>query len=383
MALLFMDSFDHYATADITEKWTQIHIADRASSGMNSPVIGAYGRNSSQAIRLQPNISAALCTQSLSRPLGMTVVPADNVCIVGLAVKYSDFSNISVRPCGKICAAEWYTASEGSNFLVACRNINDKLWFARVNTDGTISVLRDDGTTACTVLGSTSNSIQAGVWAYVEFKVTIHGSTATIDVRINGTSGLSLTGQNTRGMGASNTWNNILVGYATYESTTVSKNIDVDDLVVMDSSGSFNNAFIGDVTISVLNPNGAGNSTDWTPSAGSNYECVDEDVVNDDTDYVSSSTLNAKDLYAMEDCAAGADIRAVQVVTAMRKGTEGPGKIKHVIRSSSTDYDSAEISLGGTAYSFNRTIWETDPATAAAWTESGWNAAQVGVKKTG
>ena len=374
MALLFMDSFDHYATADLTEKWTQL------VSGNGTPtatVIGAYGRNSSNA----PRFTAVnfLGSGGRSEPLGITVAPANNVCIVGCAVKYSSLSLLAVGT--KPSVSYWGDGtSDSSNWLASISETNTyQLWF-RVNTNGTISAMCGNAG-ASVVLGTTSTALQVGVWAYVEIKALIDPSAGTVDIRINGVSGLSLTGQNTR-TSANSGWTNCGFGYFT-QTGAGTITADFDDLVVMDSSGSFNNAFIGDVTVSVLNPNGAGNSTDWTPSAGSNYTCVDEDVVNDDTDYVSSSTLNAKDLYAMEDCAAGADIRAVQVVTAMRKGTEGPGKIKHVIRSNSTDYDSAEMGLGGTAYSFNRTIWETDPATAAAWTESGWNAAQVGVKKTG
>lgn len=372
MALLFMDSFDHYATADIAEKWTQI-CTEVYLSGDN-PIIGSYGRNGSQAVRTQV-LNGSLYA---ARPLGITLAPADATCIVGLACKYSVMSNLEQVPDPRICAGG--DANMGSNWIIAIRDTNTyQVWF-RVNTNGTITCLRGDAGSSVE-LGTTTGSLQAGVFAYVEVKVVIHNSTGSVSVRINGVESLTLTNQDTQ-TSANAAWNEVRVGYHS-QAAAPWPTLDIDDVVVMDGSGSYNNAFIGDVTISILKPNGAGNSTDWTPSAGSNYQCVDEALVNDDTDYVSSNTLNAKDLYAMEDCAAGADIRAVQVVTAMRKATEGPGKMKHVIRSNSVDYDSAEFSLGGTAYSFNRTIWETDPATAAAWTESGWNAAQVGVKKTG
>lgn len=367
MALLFMDSFDHYATADITEKWTQIP----TGNGNNyNPTIGAYGRNSSQGLRSDKTLTSSTY---LGLGVAITVAPSGDTCIIGTAVRYNGFS-------------DFYTGTGFSEnyssppYLFYVWNVNEPQFAVRPNTDGTLSVFRVASNGTGTLLGTTSVSLQANVFAYVEVKVKISDSVGTVDVRINGVSALSLTGQDTQG-GTSAAWTSVRMGFTS--TTTTRYYVDFDDFVLMDGSGSYNNDFIGDVTISVLKPNGAGNSTDWTPSAGSNYQCVDEALVNDDTDYVSSSTLNAKDLYAMEDCAVGADIRAIQVVTAMRKGTEGPGKIKHVVRSNSTDYDSSEMSLGGTAYSFNRTIWETDPATAAQWTESGWNAAQVGVKKTG
>jgi hypothetical protein len=157
----------------------------------------------------------------------------------------------------------------------------------------------------------------------------------------------------------------------------------IDDMYICDGSGSLNNDFLGDVTVSALLPNGAGNTTGWTASAGSNYQCVDEATPNDDTDYVSTSTLTAKDTYAFPSVVAGAEVKAIQVFAAVRKATEGPGKVKHVVRSNSTDYDSAEMGIGGTTYSYTRTVHETDPATGVAWTESGVNAAEFGIKKTG
>jgi hypothetical protein len=51
-----------------------------------------------------------------------------------------------------------------------------------------------------------------------------------------------------------------------------------------------------------LRPTGTGTYTELTPSAGTNWSCVDEAVVND-ADYVSNGTLNstARDTYQMAD----------------------------------------------------------------------------------
>jgi len=370
MALLFMDSFDHYATADIEEKWTQLRGPTGGSN--TTPVIGSYGRNSTQGLYCARASGTNVYTGG---GVAITLVPSGSTCIVGMAVKYSAFTNLNVSDSETITYAS-------SNWLVRCLNVNALGWFARVNTDGTITVYRGVGGTPV-ALGTTSLALQAGVFAYVEIKVVMHPSAGTVNVRINSASGLALTGQNTRGNAGADAWTNLdVVGLIT-TSTTNAMSVALDDLVVMDGSGSYNNAFLGDVTISAVLPNGAGNSSGWTPSAGSNYQCVDEASPNDDTDYNSTSTLNAKDLYAFPDAPAGADIRAVQIVSAQRKGAEGPGQIKHVVRSSSTDYDQTAQGIGGTSYSFLRTVVEADPATAAAWSESGFNAAEFGIKKTG
>jgi len=370
---LFMDSFDHYATADITEKWTLI-----VSGGFgHAPVIGAYGRNATNGIRYDE--VGAFYTH-FSWATGITLAPVDNVCIVGMAVKYSAaaFADIAVGTSSN----EDYASS---NYLVKCMNNNDKLWFMRVNKDGTISVLRD--LTTAVVLGTTTVALQEDVFAYVEVKVTVHGSAGTVDVRINGASAMTgLTGQNTRGEGSTDGWTHLRTGQCTGGS--VRAWLDIDDLVIMDGSGSVNNDFLGDVTIGCLYPDADGNSHAWvlstgTPDNNEDYLCIDEALVNDDTDYISTNVLNAKSTFSMEDVAAGANIKAIQIVSAQRKAAEGPGKIKHVVRSNSTDYDLTEQGIGGTSYAFLRSIVEVDPATSAAWDEAGFNAVEIGVKKTG
>jgi hypothetical protein len=85
----------------------------------------------------------------------------------------------------------------------------------------------------------------------------------------------------------------------------------------------------------------------------------------------------------MQNVAAGADIRAVQILASVRKAADGPGKIKLVTRSNATDYDGAEQYIAGTTYAYLREIREVDPATSAPWLEAAWNAAEIGIKKTG
>jgi hypothetical protein len=67
----------------------------------------------------------------------------------------------------------------------------------------------------------------------------------------------------------------------------------------------------------------------------------------------------------------------------VRKGAEGPGQVKLVTRSNSTDYDGAAQGIGGTSYAYVREVREVDPATSAAWLEAAWNAVEIGLKKTG
>ena len=362
MSLLFMDSFDHYATADLTEKWT----AMAGASGW-TPTVGAYGRNGTNGMRIQPNGVTGVC-------IGLSA-SASGAC--GFAMKCNALPS-SPDPLSIV-----YDGSGGVPHLQLS-----------IGADGSLHVYRGDQTSnvgaawygvglygSWTLLAASDGGvIQAGVWAYVEWKWTIDDASGSYEVRVNGLTVLSGTSKDTRSTN---------VGAATYSAVSLLSNAgtvntrDFDDFYVIDLTGAVNNDFLGDVTVTALLPTGAGATTGWTPSTGSNYSCVDEASPNDDTDYVSATAVDTKDTYAFDDVPAGSVIKAAQVVSAQRKENEGPGKIKHVVRSSSTDYDQAEQGIGGAVYSFLRSVVEVDPATSAAWSESAFNAAEFGVKKTG
>lgn len=351
MSLLFMDSFDHYATADLTEKWS-------GTVGFFANYeIGAYGRNGTNGARF--------ATSSWTSGIYATVLGGVNEVIIGVAVK-PVFSNQSIS---------FLTFGSGTSWECGVAILSDLTLRPFVVN---FSQFNPGDTGYFTLLGSASSSgLQIGVWSYLEVRMKCDGSVGTCTIRINGIEVLAATGLDTLFV------SNVLTRFALAGKANDVGQYYVDDVVVMDINGAVNNDFLGDVTVSAIYPNGAGSNTGWTPSAGANFECVDEAVVNDDTDYNVTDAIDAKDTYAMGNCPVGADIRAVQLVAAVRKGTEGPGRVKLVTRSDGTDYDGAEQGIGSSSYAFLREIQETDPATDAAWLEAGFNAAEFGIKKTG
>jgi hypothetical protein len=142
----------------------------------------------------------------------------------------------------------------------------------------------------------------------------------------------------------------------------------------------FDNAsWIGDTVVLGLSPSGAGNAAQWDPSAGSNYACVDE-VPPSDTDYVSTNINDEIDTYAISDLPSVVSVKAVQVLARARKeGVSTPQNIALVLRTGSTDYPSEDQALN-TTFMGHIKLWEQNPNTAAAWTESGVNGIEAGVK---
>jgi hypothetical protein len=362
MALLFMDSFDHYALADQLEKWSSL----TAAVGVDDSAIAAVGRHSSQGYK---NASHGLAGGASAPPgFHKLLSPADNTFILGMAVN-------SITPFTGMWTNTDPTSFTTSSFLVL-RNAGANQCWIRVNTDGTLSVYRD-----ATLLGTTSAALTQGAYAYVEILLTIHNTTGVVTLRFDGTTVLSLTSQNTRA-GAANAWNEFRLGFTgALGSQTVE--FDYDDLYVCDGSGAAPwNTFLGDVRVDVRRPTGAGATTQFTPSAGANWQCVDDAAPNDDTDSTTSATTNHVDTFTVENApVAGATIYGIQHCLNLKKSDAGPCTVAPVIRHSGTDYAGAPLSPG-TSYTYGLQIAQTNPGTSAQWTEADFNAAEFGYKKT-
>lgn len=232
------------------------------------------------------------------------------------------------------------------------------------------------GTTS--LLGTTSFVLSLGVFYYIEIKVLISDTVGTFEIRVDGSSKLALTSQDTRATGAGTTANQIRLGEDA--SPVNSLTFTYDDLYVCDGAGSTNNNFLGDCRVDAYLPNGAGNSTQLTPSAGSNYQCVDDTTPNDDTDYVEHATVGNKDTYACGNMShTPSSIFGVQILANAKKDDAGARSLATVTRSGTTDFDGATAVLS-TSYIYYSDIREVDPNTSAAWTKTNFDAAEFGVK---
>lgn len=335
MALLFVDGFDHYASADITKKWTtnsQGNIG--ATAGRRGG--GAYVFSGAGQLK--------------------KTVPTGSSFVIGCAVQ---FSATSTTP---FVFREIFTLLDAGTYQCSLM----------VNADGTLSVTRSGS--LIVLSGATSTlSLTLGAFHYIEWKVTIADSIAanSCKVRVNGVDWINVTtGQDTKAT-ANTTATQVQFG------TVSSASWWFDDVYICDQSGSTNNDFLGDVRVDTLLPNGDGNYTSLTPSTGvSHYQLVDESTPNT-SDYNESATATNKDSYQMVNLGAltSQTIYGIQVSGAALKDDAGIRSLKVGARSSSTDSVSAAQALS-TSQLYYSNIHETDPATSTAWTESGVNAAE-------
>jgi hypothetical protein len=356
MALLFIDGFDHLASADLALKW------DARTLGAGSALLdvdASAGRNGSGALKVSTNAGGSINTEHSVQ----YNTQSQASYVIGFAFKHN---------------LDTGTAAVTVLQLMDATSVQLSL---SLNQDKTLSLFRSTNTTLTG--GTTTQSIPANVWVYVELKVTIADSIAagSCKIRINGVDAATVaTGQDTKF--SSNAYATaIKFGKMSSSFIVAGNEILFDDLYICDSSGTANNDFLGDVMVQVLRPSGAGNSAQFTPSAGANWQCVDETQENGDTDYVESNTAGHIDLYAMGNLPVTPEsIKGIQWVSCVRKTDAGNYVARRVVRSGSTNYEGTTSHAPGTSYRFAREIIEQDPATSAAWTKSGVDAAEFGIK---
>ena len=262
-------------------------------------------------------------------------------------------------------------------YALYMRNINEtNIITLYDDTTSGVSVKLDNGVyviyRGATEIGRGFLTIGLYKWFYVELKVKCNDTTGTFELRVGGKVIASGSGLDTKA-GTDLYYSRVLFGNSSNDSYRI------DDIYICDGSGSDNNDFLGDVRVAILQPDGAGNSSDFTPLSGNNYENVDENPSDDDTTYVESSTSTNKDLYTCDNVTSS-DIKGIHICTQCRETDGTPFSLITPIRSNSTDYDDSSQAVGGTSYTNLSRIAETDPDTGSAWTDTNLNAAEFGIK---
>lgn len=334
--LLFADSFDHYNTSQINRKWTLVV--------GNNITIGAVGRNGTNGMAVYGQNSAQIAA----------ILPAQpSTLYIGGAVKLA-------------------LTSEGATIFrvydLTTEHVN-----IRLNVDGSITANWQGGSASSAAGAVPAFTTQAN---YIELGVVIHDTTGSMVVKVNGTTVLNLTNKDTKGSA-----NAYATRVAIQPLCGDGQGVLLDDFYVCDNTGTEANNFLGDIRIEYRTTTGAGATTNLTPSTGSNYQNVDDNPANDETDYNSSSNPGDKDTYAMQDLVSTAGaVVAVAVVSTDRKDDAGTRTHSHRVRLSGTESVSAAFSPT-TSYVVHQTFFTVKPG-GGAWTITDVNNIEAGMELT-
>lgn len=382
MALLLMEGFDWpSATADLAQQW-------RNTNSTNNTLNATGNAWGGKCLQLTDSSSSSVGMDGLFRELYQN--PSGTVIRLFFRIKTSS-----------AFAGSGVAGSVGSNFpssgesLIKLQSNYEATsaapcWSIGLNSSGFIVVMRGEDATsnARTACGIGAIAVNDANWHYVEVEVTF-SATGSVKVWVDGTLDINSTSIDTDDFNAARGISNcttIGLGMGKNDATA-SEFVYYDDVVVWDDSGSdFTGASGGaggeNWRIQTLLPQSAGDSTQFTPSAGSNYAAVDDPfsaAADDNTTYVESSTSGHVDLYNYPNYSVyPSAIRAVKTVTRARTTGNGRAQIRAKCKQTSTANGATQEV---TAYfqDFHQVFGEQPDTTA--WDLIDFSAAQFGFER--
>jgi len=338
MANRFIESFDEIASADLPKRFSNVS---------SVAAVNASGRNSGSALRL-PNWNQ-----------GVDIVLSDSqaTIIIGFAFKTSAIPS-------------------------------DRILFTLIGSDGTVHVtyrmtaagnITANRATA-TLLGTSAFVALINTFYYLEFKTTISDTVGVAELRVNGVvdASLALSSQDTKNAGATATVNTLRIVNG---GSGDSANIDIDDLYVNDGAGGVDDTYWGDVRVIAKSVDGAGNSAQFTPSTGSNWQNVDDSTPDGDSTYNESSTVNHIDSMTTAALGVTGTVKGVGLSVYARKTDAGVGSLAPLWRISGTDFAGTGVALS-TDYTYVTQLYRVSPSSSSAWTTSEIDGAEIGYKRT-
>ena len=273
--LPFLDSFDHYLTADGMQKWT---------TGVNIGA-GLGRRGTAGAVVAGTGIS-----KTFDAEYGVLYAGGAFKCPGNSPFKFDNvLSRIELR---MQCVGD-------GRFIVAGSDPTDPSWFPVWPFTGVTPPILNDR------------------WYYLEMMAQVTPSSYSAILRINEEVVLNETHSLVGRIETHAAWAQLSVqgrggGVDTW----------VDDFYV-DNAG-----FFGDVSIDVIRPNGPYTSQ-WTPNpTRDNWQNVNDLLPDGDETVVSSAHVNDLDLYTMEDIPSGLTVKAIQGIASVRKDHAGLAALK-------------------------------------------------------
>jgi len=214
------------------------------------------------------------------------------------------------------------------------------------------------------------------VWQYLEIKTRIHDTLGFVEVRLNGQTIINLTNIDTRN-GGSGYFNTLYFGSSSGPICAV-----IDDLYVCDTTGTANNDFLGDVRVVKLLPSANGSVNNFIPSAGSNFQCVDELLNDGDTTTVTSSVAGDIDLYQVSDLTVTpSNIYGVQLESIARKTDTNIASFRNKMKIGNHIENDSEKFLALDHIPYDSPIYDLDPSTSTPWTKEKIDSLEIGVER--
>lgn len=357
MAIIYIDGFDGYTTADLPTRWA-------------APGLGAFSGWSINATSGRYGLACLVGvpgTTAVWRALGGNYT----TLIIGFAFK------TSIVPVSGQFNPMLQFVGDGSP--------GPQL---RLTVGGVIQLVTSAGTL---IVNCPGTSVQANVWNQFEIMITFNtaAGVGTTVIRMNE----QVVGSNTA------SYDSTMAGSVAYCDTVAlgqisdsgafyngnpSNTSSWDDAFFLDTTGVVNNGFLGDMRVEAVHPTGPGTYTELTPNTGTNWAAVADTTIDDDTTYVHGNAIGLMDTYVFGALSSTPTlVKGFQLTTVMRKDDAGGRIVATQVRSGGSDFTSPKQISVGDQYAVYTDIWNSDPNGNIAWTGATINAVEAGIKIVG
>lgn len=262
----------------------------------------------------------------------------------------------------------WFKSSDVTTIeILRIQELGSSVSHARLQLDSTghLQVTRNT-----TVLATATPSLSTNTWYYIQWEWSINNTTGIHLVKVDTVEHINITGQDTQNAGTG------IVDTILWQNSQVPFYADM--ILADNSGGSFNSLTVEIPSVRVLSPNGAGNSAQFTPSTGANYQTVDE-VPLVDTDYNASNTNTHKDTFALQNNSGDIDEVLCVIPFAVGENDDATARQLNVIsRHSSSESAGSDRSLLQNQMRMVQGFNYVNPSTSLAWTPTEIDAMEAG-----
>lgn len=362
--LLHMDGFDSYEnSSDLLMEYT------RAQMYINYGP-GRWGTNA-----LSPQNYAGGLEWTSNKNL--TEIWAGMALLSGSTNNY----NLSFFSIGPVIPFNLITSDPGSN--------NIEIDFTFNPTTCVWSVFRGieiySGSTQ--MIGSTMYPILQGIYHWIDLHYIMSPTSyGIVEIWVDGQQILNITGSNTTQFG-STTFNTVNFGGDLSNPCLQGY---IDDIYVLDTTGTYNNTRLGDTRIDATVPSADGSVNNGTPYqqgglpfSGPNYLMVNEPFWSNYNVVTLTNTVGQEELYYMTDLPdAPENIQAIRVLAVANASDSNSNVIANTtVISGGVEADGNSTQLK-TTYSHVSNIFETNPSTLLPWADFNIYGTQCGFKIT-
>lgn len=328
MTMLFMDGFDKYgAKADLALRSTS------NLSAMEMSVETGAGRFGGKAIK---HISG----DRLFFPYGIFTSE------VRIAFHMKMLGDLTTT------AGRWFGITGNSFFgaggaYLSTPSENDEIIFEGFTTSALSNYIEAT---------RIANPFVIDTWHHIEIHFYGHWSSGTVKLYVDEELLMNFTGNTDNGLSQYG-WYYGTNGFG-FGPICGTNGTLYDDLVMWNAATGFNSALLGAHRIDTLSPIGPGAMTEFTPSAGANWENVDDPGFHDgDATTNTSSTIGNEDTFETENLTRTPDtIHGVQVTARGKSSTDAPIN----------------------TYTHKPVFFTENPITEEAWTVESINGYEIG-----